>query len=175
MKRKALTGRQLAELYVLSHDLLPEEYHKPLHEWYNERLNKESHDAYMRDVGGIDSRETERNILRDDYYRHPYYSNRSVWEEENSPTYNEWTPYSSEYENMMNVESVGELYDKEEDPLKKQIIDDFYSQNYPIQVKRPNRSRLRVYSSLLNISDNIDNYDSRISDSLDRVVLSYVV
>lgn len=98
--------------WLIASGNFPEEYLPDLHQWYEERIEQEGSDAYRRDLeernkdprgagSGIN-----REVSRDDYYRHPYYSARDRWIAQHSPTFQTWTPY--EYlDDDANVQSVG--------------------------------------------------------------------
>jgi hypothetical protein len=180
--------------YALSHGLFPEEYRNVLQQWYDERVEGEAHERYLKNTKGETSRETERKLLREDYYKHPYYSQREQWVAENSPTFNEWTPYSPEYENAKNLDSLQQASNPNgaQGGLPRggrpRRIDRFVREEWgrmtPEQYEEaqdllgadalPPRSRLSsnaIKSRLLKIAGRIDGYATDLSDELDKLLI----
>lgn len=161
--------------YVLSHNLLPEKYLEPLQSWYDERTDKEAYDAYIKSQTGDTPVERERNLSNDEYYKHPYYSQREQWIEENSPTFQQWTPHSPEYENRANIESIENLIG-EKTADRWGVMRDFVDEqrqwidedDIPFAGKR---KRLSVASRLLSLSSQIDGFAPDLSDRIEKILI----
>ena len=98
--------------WLLASGNFPEKYLDQFQRWYDESIERESHDAYRRELegrhGGTDDagRAIDREVSSEGYYRHPYYSQRERWIAEHSPTFQNWTPFDSQQEDRANLQSV---------------------------------------------------------------------
>lgn len=105
--------------WLIASGNFPEEYLPALQEWYDERVEQEGHEAYLKDLerGGSDTENVgqvfNRQFSREDYYRHPYYSDRSRWLAQHSPTFGGWTPFDADLENRANVQSVARAMEQQ--------------------------------------------------------------
>jgi hypothetical protein len=99
--------------WLIASGNFPEEYLPILQEWYDERVGQEASESYWKDLerSGSDpegvGRAINRQFSREDYYRHPYHSEKNSWLAQHSPTFRAWTPFDEELEDKANVQSVG--------------------------------------------------------------------
>lgn len=163
--------------YVLTHDLLPEKYLKPLQQWYDERVDQEAHDAYLQSQRGENVIEEQKRLESDEYYKHPYYSEKNQWLEEHSPTFRAWTPYDGDYEDWMNLESL-EQAAPHTDGIRRRSINQFVNREKSdflddglddIPIKR---HRLSVASKLTSFASKLDIFAPDLSDRIDLLTKS---
>ena len=107
--------------WLIASGNFPEEYLPELQRWYDEQTEKEGSEAYWQRLieqnqdPQSTGRAIDRKISRDDYYKHPYFSQRNRWLAQHSPTFQSWTPFDEELEDEANVQSVGRAMRQQEE------------------------------------------------------------
>jgi len=82
--------------WIIKSKNFPEEHQEDLQKWLNEQTNQEAYEAYLEDP--------DNPQIKEDYYKHPFHSQKSKWISDKSQTFKNWVPQHSE--EQKNIESI---------------------------------------------------------------------